>query len=337
MIIICGGLLLQRLHLNFCKIFSTEIIDRKDKTLDKNYFKTKFSSLPPYKLGNPQNQSSGYLDFKLIPEKEFLNSETGWINDIITKSYVYEKYFDEEVFFKNDKEHSQAFRQYYTDIFWIYPSLLIIRGSERDAEKTFETLTEFFEGEVKFEPIKFHHDFFMWLSCKDSGIIDSDLKIISISRDETIHNEESYSSGRFGNLTFVSGSNNAIISPQTLSALSCGQKLSKVWVSFEIENFEVNAYLSNLKGIYVYLNSSGFINKEKNTRFTNAIVFINKILNVYLDWIDLESEDKYPPESCLKKMYSDLEDQIEPIFEGFNENILDYYRNKGNKKIKKES
>jgi hypothetical protein len=290
-----------------------------------------FSNLKPFKSGTEDEPGEGYVSLKLNTKGEFTQFEKGkLVETLITKRHKKEIYVDVEVIDENGKLiPEKALRYQKCDIFWLFPDLMVLRGSERDTDVSFDAINEILSSEVKMQFINFPHDFFMWLACillnkEKKGKIDENISINKIFRDETIFNHPK-AAGRIGTKTSVIGSSNAIISPQTLTALAGKHEFSKVRAYFKLDDFLVDAQLSKFEGIHIYSHYKHFKDKNIENRFFYSLLFLRKIFELYNYWSNLENLEKYPSEQCLKEMFKELEEQIDNGLRVFKKEIMGDY------------
>lgn len=319
----------RRINLNFTKILSvkinTEINNAKEM---HDHFKLLFDELPLYRRGNPENPTKGYVNLRIDTQRKFTISEQGELIDLLlTKRYIHEDYVEiYDAITENDYDAPIHIpKPIITDIFWILPDYIFIKGNKEESDVALNALEEIFGDEVEMELIEFPQDFFMWLCCQqilNEGIIDSDLKIEEIEEDATEWFNEG-SAGRIGEKTSVSGSSNAITSPQTLNALAGNQEFSHVKFHFVLDDFDIAAKINRKNGVFIYrkyVNFSG----ELETRYVYSLIFINRLLSIFNDWKKLPENDRKPPKECLQKMAQELQEMNTDGLEGFKDIISHY-------------
>lgn len=331
------------INLNFAKIIRVKMKKNFDDPIEQiTYFNELFSKLPVYKRGNFRKRSKGYLNLSVSTSGRFsILSEGNSKKLLITKRYIHEDYGTITTIDFNGNERLSYFPKHQiTNIFWLFPDLMLIMGPKDDSEQSFETLVELLENDIELELIKFPHDFFMWLECQyilNEGIVDEDLKIIKVEDDDT--ENPKLRTNRSGYQTTVKGSDDAILSSPTLSALAAGHNLKSVKMNFELDDvmgkYRISATLSQLEGIFIYRRYVNF-SKDENSKFLYSLIFLRKIFEVYNSWLELPREKRCPSKECFEKMRKEMTNQSLDGIDFFDK-VIESYKTKSDEEVMNES
>ncbi len=307
---------MQKINLNFGKfIFINIKKEAEDQFALIKYFNTLFTNLPKYTKGTVKKPTSGYTNLKINTKGKFLTSHEGKIQELlICKRYIKEKYGEITITDIDGVEKIVNYPKHQiTDIFWLFPDMMAIMGSKNDTDGSFETLKELLGKDVEMELIEFEHDFFMWLQCcllLNKGVIDNNFEILKIEEDETEHT--ALRTNRSGVQSIIRGSDDAILSPQTLNSLANGHDIFSIRANFELDDsldkFKTSARLTRLDGIHIFSRFVKFTGEEWS-KYLFSLIFLRKVFETYLDWKKLPEEEKKPNKECYQKMLNEMEGQ----------------------------
>jgi hypothetical protein len=153
------------------------------------------------------------------------------------------------------------------------------------------------------EAIEFEADFLLWLLYQSESLIDISPKIeIRKLTDAEVVGEEDL----VGSSNRVSGSANVTKSAPVLTGLLRGKRISMLGGSFLLDRISLYADIEAEGRIHIK-SEYDFKNLSPEGRIVTSITFLKEFCELWDNWTQLDSEEKYPPTEFFREIYSNLE------------------------------
>ncbi|TQQ83648.1 hypothetical protein EGH24_02330 [Halonotius terrestris] len=313
-------------HLVFNGLYTTNIIDAGfdlEQIVDEN--------LTDFSVGSPDAPSDGYriLNFhqhvKESPEVEAgLEDKVDHMHGI---RYEYEEWDHREVhedgeLKTNDVRDTDSF-----DIYWSSPDYLFVKGNKTEARKAKQLLEYELSEYIKVSEIEFDPDFLLWMfSRKKSNQSFGENLSASMLTDCEIEGEQR---DRYGKRNTVDNSTDVTKSTTALMGILRNKALTGLEGVFEIDGRFVAANLSSEGRVHIKADQD-ISGSSKIERMALSLYFLDVLIDLYDQWVDLPPEDRFPPKEFFRDIYDECEKQGAEVTFPVKD-VIKEYRNKGNR------
>lgn len=263
-----------------------------------------------YEKGDPDDPQEGYTRTKLSKYFSGIPDLTGGLSNLAENLYTYEyiseKWMPVPTVDSSGEQNEESFTPKHRniDIFWDYDDVMVFKGRKATIESKRKDLREGLSGDLQIEEVNFHFEFLLWILYQsyNNNSLRSDLRLQSISDCKTVGTSRNSE-------VAIGGESEVVRSVPFITTILDGNK---------VDNLEGDFFLGN-NYIVAEIDSDGWVHVKASQRDMDelndlrqmgvAVRFVTELLRLYEEWVMLDSEDQYPPQSFLEKLVKLCEDE----------------------------
>lgn len=211
------------------------------------------------------------------------------------------------------------------DAFWAKPDYLFVRGNKTEAKQAGDLLSAKFDEYLNITEIEFSPDFLLWLFSKEknSERLPGQLSVNMLT-DARFESDEP---DLFGQQGRVEDSTDVTKSTPVLMGVLRQMGIIDLEGVFSIAGVFIRARISSEGRVHV-LADHAIEGSPDIERMAISIAFLKELINLFDQWVDMEGEQKYPPEQFFEDIYEECERQGVEIRFSIDD-VIREYRQKG--------
>ena len=243
---------------------------------------------------------------------------------LVAFRYLYEDRQPTDAYYQGEQVTVEVPNVKDTDLYWIYPNHVYLRGSQEDVSQTRETTRRALEENIRLDPVDFSGDFLLWLFYKESQDQPVPCGIdVDYFTDATLKG----SRDPFGGENKVDDSTDLSRCVPVIAGVLKDKTVSMLEGYFDL--FDTYKIKTQIGGGRVHVKSStGDIQTSGDVRrVTMSLAFLDELMCLYEYWDDLSQTEKYPPRTFFNDLYQTASDQGVHI-DSISNNVLRQYANK---------
>ena len=266
---------------------------------------------PTYEGGSPNEADSGFKkdDFpnhlNQLPEltddlKMFAQSLHAftYIDEDWVEEWGYDENANEKIFYKD--YHDEI------EIFWDSEGqVMMIKGDKTLVERKEDDLRSGLADELKLNSVNFDFDFFLWVLYKEyiGETLSSNFRVRKITRGKTLGSHED----KLGKHTEVRGTENILKSLMMIAPILAGKRIESLQGEFILNQKIIDAEIQHGGKVHVKVSDSPLQSMSDLRRMGLSLQFLSGLVELFTQWENLDSNDRYPP----PEFFDDLADEAE--------------------------
>ncbi|MFD1645563.1 hypothetical protein [Haloarchaeobius litoreus] len=314
-------------YLLFNGIFETEFLDQEFGGGRSEARARLGDHLPEYRSSD-ESSEEGYVRLLLedaISDDDSVDSDLEEVaQSLIPYRYKYETREPKDAYYRGEEVEVEVPYVQDSDLFWLYPNYMFLRGSKGDVKETKETTRRILDGHIRLNSVDFGGDFLLWLFYKEyeDQSLPTGIELNNLTDTELTGDRDA-----FGGATKVDDSTDLERCVPMLAGILKDKTISTMQGYFRLfDEYNLKAQIGEGR-VHIKASRGDIKTSGDVRRMAISIAFLHELIDLHRSWTELPPTSRYPPRQFFEDLHDTANEQGVEI-QSISTNVLTKYASK---------